>query len=416
MRTFSILIFLVILAGGVSSQVVKHDTVRTADSLKRAPVAPKPASKKSEWYERINLRGYTQIRYNRLLETNSDLQCEQCDRSWGGNGGFFIRRIRLVLSGQLSERLSFYIQPDFASSPDGTNNNFGQIRDAYFDLGLEPKNEFRIRFGQSKVPYGFENMQSSQNRLPLDRNDALNSAISNERDLGAFFYWAPKKIRDRFSHLANTTLKGSGDYGVFALGVFNGQTANKNEANNQPHIVSRLSYPIQVGKHVIEPGIQAYAGKYVIAPASVSKAVTGKSNYEYKDQRVAATLVLYPQPFGLQMEYNIGTGPEYNPLTNNIDQKRLEGGYALASYALKVNKQLLIPFVRYHFYDGGKKFERDARTYKVNELEIGTEWQPFKSFEVVTMYTISERRFEDALKPINNQKGQLLRIQLQFNY
>jgi hypothetical protein len=58
--------------------------------------------------------------------------------------------------------------------PTGTNN-FLQIRDAYFDLSFDAKKEYRVRIGQSKVPYGFENL-SSQNRLTLDRNDALNSA------------------------------------------------------------------------------------------------------------------------------------------------------------------------------------------------------------------------------------------------
>jgi phosphate-selective porin len=56
-----------------------------------------------------------------------------------------------------------------------------------------------LRVGQSKVPFGFENLQSSQNRLTLDRNDALNSAVANERDLGAFFY--ASKIRERFAML-----------------------------------------------------------------------------------------------------------------------------------------------------------------------------------------------------------------------
>jgi hypothetical protein len=54
-------------------------------------------------------------------------------------------------------------------------------------LSFDTKKEFRVRVGQSKVPF-FENLQSSQNRLTLDRNDALNSAVANERDL-AFFYW-----------------------------------------------------------------------------------------------------------------------------------------------------------------------------------------------------------------------------------
>jgi hypothetical protein len=50
-------------------------------------------------------------------------------------------------------------------------------------LSFDAKKEYRVRIGQSKVPYGFENLQSSQNRLTLDRNDALNSAVANERDL-----------------------------------------------------------------------------------------------------------------------------------------------------------------------------------------------------------------------------------------
>jgi hypothetical protein len=45
--------------------------------------------------------------------------------------------------------------------------------------------EYRVRIGQSKVSYGFENLQSSQNRLSLDRNDALIVQLLM-RDLGAF--------------------------------------------------------------------------------------------------------------------------------------------------------------------------------------------------------------------------------------
>jgi hypothetical protein len=33
-----------------------------------------------KWYDNISIRGYTQIRYNRLLESNEDLGCEQCDK------------------------------------------------------------------------------------------------------------------------------------------------------------------------------------------------------------------------------------------------------------------------------------------------------------------------------------------------
>lgn len=377
--------------------------------------APAPVERKTQWYDRLSIRGYAQLRYNRLFETNPDLKCEQCDRSWGGSGGFFFRRIRIIFYGQVHERVYVYVQPDFASSPTSGALNFAQIRDAYFDVGLDNKNQFRFRIGQSKVPFGFENLQSSQNRLPLDRADALNSAVSNERDIGVFFYWAPTKIRERFSYLVSSGLKGSGDYGVFGLGVHNGQTANRNDGNREPHVVSRLSYPILVGsKQIIEPGIQAYKGNVVVT--SVTSGVTGEDDFQYLDQRAAASLIVYPQPFGLTAEYNVGTGPEYNPATNSIEQRDLEGGYIQASYNINFQDQFIFPFARYQFYDGGKKHELDARSHRVKELELGVEWQPFKNLEIVAMYTISKRRFEDGALPNNLQEGNLLRLQVQANF
>jgi hypothetical protein len=376
-----------------------------------------PEEKPKKWFESINLRGYVQARYNRLLETNSQLKCEQCDRSWGDNGGFFIRRLRLIFSGQISQRVYFYIQPDFASSASSSSLHFGQIRDAYFDLGLDKENTFRIRVGQSKIPFGFENMQSSQNRLPLDRADALNSAVSNERDMGAFFYWAPATQRKLFADLVRDGLKGSGDYGIFGLGLYNGQTANRPEANNNLHKVIRVTWPFQTGNQIFETGIQAYSGKYTFTRDQLSTGVKVNPTLTYLDQRAAASFTLYPKPFGIQAEYNIGRGPQFDKVKDSVSTQSLSGGYVTLSHFNKLPKgKILIPFTRYHFYDGGKKHELDARSYKVREWEIGFEWQPVKQFELVVMYTISQRRFEDFVKQENFQKGRLLRIQGQINF
>lgn len=374
----------------------------------------KPVSK--QWFESLQLRGYMQVRYNRLLETNPLLKCDQCDKSWGDNGGFFIRRARLIFSGQINDRVYLYFQPDFASSPSSTASNFAQLRDAYMDLGLSADNTYRLRIGQSKVPFGFENMQSSQNRLPLDRNDALNSAVSNERDLGVNFYWAPKSIRKLYSSLVSEGLKGSGDYGVFGFGVYNGQTANKPEANNNLHTVMRLSYPFTLGNQIIEAGIQGYTGQYVLGSDQISTGVKLKKDRTYQDARAAASFILYPKPFGIQAEYNIGKGPEFNKLTDSIETKSLKGGYITTSYKTTVNNQVFIPFTRFQYYKGGKKHELDARSYEVTELEVGLEWQPNKNFELVTMYTLSSRRFEDYKNQDNLQRGGLLRIQAQINF
>ncbi len=385
-------------------------TTSKQDSLVKPTTSTKP------WYESFSIRGYMQIRYNRLLETNEKLKCEQCDRSWGEGGGFFIRRTRIIFSGQLNKHVYMYIQPDFASSVSSSSLHFTQLRDAYFDVNADAKGEFRFRIGQSKVPFGFENMQSSQNRLSLDRNDALNSPLSNERDLGVFFYYAPEKTRKLFSSLIKDGLKGSGDYGVFAFGAFNGQTANKPELNKRPHIVGRLTYPFEVGGQIIEPSIQAYKGKFTLATDQISKGTKVIKDRTYTDQRVAASFILYPKPFGIQAEYNIGTGPQFNTKTDSIEATKLKGGYVTLSYLAKYKSHIIIPFVRAQKYQGGKKHELDARSYDIKELELGIEWQPNKNFELVTMYTISNRRFEDFILQDNLQKGSLLRIQAQMNF
>lgn len=399
-ENFLVLVFIVLFSG-----VFAQDTLFQL-----------PENNNLEWYDKIRLRGYTQLRYNGLIQTNPDLTCEQCDRSWGGDREFFFRRIRIVFFGQVHPRVYFYIQPDFASSPGGGRLNFAQIRDAYFDVGLDEKNEYRFRIGQSKVPFGFENLQSSQNRLALDRNDGLNSAVANERDLGIFFYYAPKHIRERFSKLIREGLKGSGDYCVFGLGVYDGQLPNQANLNDFHHYVARLSYPFKIGNQIFEPGIQAYAGRFTLKEGNVSEGVSHRNDLTYLDRRAAASAILYPKPFGIQAEYNFGQGPEYNKVNNEIRLSDLHGGYVMLNGLIKYKDQKIYPFVKYQHYQGGKKHELDARSYEVNELEIGVEWLPYPNFEIVTQYTFSQRRYEDFQNPNNFQRGGLLRVQLQVNF
>lgn len=382
--------------------------------LQAGKAKPETPSSGRKWFEKYSLRGYTQFRYNRLLETNPQLSCEQCDRSWGNNNGVFVRRARLILSGDITDRVFMYIQPDLASTV-GSSLHYAQLRDLYFDVALDKEKEFRIRVGQSKIPFGFENLQSSQNRLALDRVDALNSAAPNERDLGAFFYWAPAKIRKRFSHLVSSGLKGSGDYGVFGAGLYDGQTANRPEANNNLHVVTRLSYPFELKSgRFIEAGIAAYTGQYTLNRDQRNAGTAGPELYP--DRRVEGSLTIYPQPLGFQAEYNVGRGPQFNPSTLRIEDRHLRGGYAQIMYMRKFHRQVLTPFIKFQYYNGGKKQETDARKYLVRDEEFGVEWQPNPFVEFTATYTHSDRTFEDFRTPSNRQTGNLLRLQLQFNY
>ncbi len=373
---------------------------------------------KKQWYENFQIRGYSQVRYNRLLETNNLYVNTSGDRSLGENGGFFIRRMRWILQGNVGEHVFIYFQPDLASSVsisgNSTNNHFAQLRDAYFDVGLDKHNEFRIRIGQSKVPFGFENMQSSQNRLPMDRSDALNSMLSNERDLGAVFMWAPKEIRKKFAGYVADGLKGSGDYGVLAIGFYNGQTANKNEANNRPSIVARATWPFEFNGQTLETSVFGYTGNIVVQ--DTNKGVKYLKDLNYKDDRIGGTINLYPKPFGILAEYNVGVGPEFNKITDSIENQKLRGGFITFSYKTEVMGKTIIPFYRTQYYKGGKKHETDARSYNITENEIGVEYQANKNFELTVNYTLGSRRFEDYKKQQNVQNGNLLRIQAQVNF
>lgn len=414
MKVFAILLF--VFSFSVIAQVKPEFKPENAAAEKPVTVAEmhKYVSDMMahKWYEKIQLRGYTQLRYNRLFESNNKLTCTTCDSSMGKNQGFFIRRGRLIFFGDVNDRLFIYIQPDFsnnATSGGNTQQHYFSIRDAYFDYHLSEDKEWRIRAGMQKIIYGFENMNSSGNRATLDRSDAINTAVPGERDLGLSLFYAPAEIRRRFKDLATTQFKGSGDYGLFGFSVYNGQSINRGEANNDLHRAVRLTYPwkLESGQY-IEASIQAYEGKFNTRDGGLNK--------NFYDARQAATFVLYPQPFGLQAEYNIGQSPEYDASKNKVRVQNLKGGYALVNYALLFENHRFHPYVRYQEYNGGYKIMTNAASGRMREIEVGTEWQPNTAFELTVAYATEDRLYQSSATNKSHEKGNLLRLQAQFNY
>lgn len=376
------------------------------DSTKPAPPPPRP------WYQRLSLRGYTQFRYNGLFQTNPELVCIQCDANLGGVPQFSIRRGRITAEGGFHDQVQIKVEFDLVQSV-AAGFNFLQMRDLYGDVFLNKKKTWQLRLGLSKVLYGWENLQSSSIRQPFDRSDAINSGAPGERDVGLFGMWAPEAVRKLHKMLVDSGYKGSGDFGMLGVGVYNGQSVNRPDLNSNKHVAARASYPFLLPKsQILELGVQGFKGKYV--PFLRTPGVGGPN--EFDDQRVALSFILYPRPFGLASEWTWGEGPSYDPATNSITTRDLQGGYVLASYRIAMGKHLLFPFARYQHYDGGKKQELDARYYLVDEVEFGAEWAPFKGLELTAVYMISDRTFEDGLRPDNRQKGETVRLQAQVMY
>jgi len=412
-------------------QITKEEWLKLKAEHEReeAIIAEKASIKK--WFDKISIRGYVQARYT-YLPGDKSIRSEY-DNTIRDNTGFAFRRVRMIFSGDVTDWLSFYIQPEFAGSVPGTtgdqSNNFVQLRDAYADIFMPvpflffAEKELRIRVGQSKVPFGWENLQSSQNRITFDRSDGINSAVQGERDLGFFLYYTPTDTRKLFRKLVDSGLKGSGDYGVLGVGVYNGQTINVNDRNDNKHIVLHATYPFELPYgQIVEVGVDAYRGTFNVgatAPLTTGgPAISRENNGNILDERVGVHFVLYPQPIGFQAEWNWGNGPQLNASRTRVEEGDVQGGYVQGMYKWDVNKPWLtslIPYVRYQEYSGGKKHRTNSPFNVVREWEVGMEWQIAKSLEFTIAYARS-RRTDTQTAPYNIREGDIVRTQLQFNF
>lgn len=376
---------------------------------------------KGKWYERVRLSGYTQFRYSKTFSKEGPELNVPNDRSATPTESLLIRRGRMVVSGDISDHLFMYTQADLAAGV-GAADLAVQMRDMYGDISIDKDKEFRFRLGQSKVPYGWVNLQSSQNRAPLERPDAINSAAEGERDLGAYFMWAPKEVRERFRDLVRLGLKGSGDYGVVAVGAYSGQGLNRSDLNGEPHVLARLSYPFKLDSgQFFELGVQGYHGRFVSPTTPIKpEAITFTPTQPVKgraDQRVGVSAIWYAQPFGIEAEYNIGRGPQLAKDFTAIESASLHGGYVQLNYRKEQHGSVWYPFTRWNYYDGGRKFGANAPRSIINEWEIGLEFSPWREVEITAVFTHSFERTNTRLFPYNKtENADRLGLQVQWNY
>ncbi len=467
----------------ISKGVLTEEEGRLLTKGHKGEIESERKKREKDWTSHIKLNGYVQNRVTDMLDGPGGINLWP-DPSVGddnsGNGGqnFRIRRARIIFSGQVGDHLGFYIQPDFASSAGSvgalasnesvsTSNNVAQLRDAYGDIFIDKGKVHRIRVGQSKVPFGYENLQSSSNRLSLDRVDALNSAVRDERDTGAFYYYTPKHVQDLFKEIADAGLKHTGNYGMFGFGAYMGQGANQNDSNDNWHIVSRFTYPWKTESgQIFEAGIQGYKGRYVRSTgtyfrsggnasnatvvntplgggsssgnfsrptiAAIDRANGSSSNGEFDDERVAVSFRMYPQPWGLEGEWNWGKTPglEMNEGANGtIANRNLQGGYVQGSYFANnvtfMNMDIgnLIPFVKWQYFDGYNKAEINAPKNQVNDWEFGAEWQIAPEVELAAVYHRMKRTnmsTAGSYAALNGAyrtfEAEAIRIQLQYNF
>ncbi len=105
----------------------------------------------------------------------------------GSITGFDVRRARLDLKGDISERFDYRLQVDFAGSV--------KILDAYFRYKIVQ--QANIEVGQFKIPFSLENVYSPTNLETIDNSLAItylsgysdvSDISSNGRDIGISHY------------------------------------------------------------------------------------------------------------------------------------------------------------------------------------------------------------------------------------
>src|SRR4026207_1189694 len=97
-------------------QITKKECLKSkADQERQEAIIQSERAGTQKWYEKLSIRGYTQLRYNYI--TDDKKLVSEYDSSLGENPGFLVRRAPLVLPGDIHGRVSPYLQNDFGGTP-----------------------------------------------------------------------------------------------------------------------------------------------------------------------------------------------------------------------------------------------------------------------------------------------------------
>lgn len=273
----------------------------------------------------------------------------QTGYEWSDNSStFFIKRVRLNLSGRIAPKLDYRVQIEFASP---------KIVDAY--LCYRPFDELNFQLGEYKLPFSIENTEyvplkyefieyPLSLRKLMGFNDLCGLSATG-RDMGAQMFGGFFR-RDGYSILN------------YNFGVFNGEGLNVRDKNRSKDIVARLTLKPVAGLQV--------AGSYY----------WGEYGTDYlKRVRYGAGACYDRGPVVVRGEYICGT-------TGDLDS---EGWYAVAGW--RVTKTLL-PTVRYDTF-----LENTARSSsRQTNYTAGLTWQPVKYLRCQLDYTYEDYAARDV--------------------
>ena len=327
----------------------------------RADLAVKEQDEKSQKKEfnitagkLIKLSGYTQVRYR----NGGDI-----------NDTFDIRRARLSIYGDITERFDYKTQVEFG----GTSSPF--LLDAAIGYKLAPY--LKLTAGQFKIPFSRENLISSSKLETINRSQVVEALVArgkdvignqNGRDIGVQASGSFLPIQDNYLF----------DY---AVGVFNGNGINRLDNNEQKDIIGRLvAHPIKD----LSVGGSFYTGRATL------NTTPARPEQKQDRDRIGAELAYTHDPISLKWEYISGDDG-----TTNKD-----GWYAQAGYFI-IPKKLQGVF-KFDTYNPDTKVKKDG----TNVYTAGINYYFNKWAFAQVNYELKDEKQEREI-PNNTLTGQL---------
>lgn len=305
----------------------------------------------------FRLSGYAQIRYQEPEHATA---------------GFDVHRARLILSGTLTDRIDYDLQPAF----EGTEP---KLLDAYVDYRAGGCLKFTA--GQFKIPFSRENLIASSILETIDRSQVVEALVARSRDI-----IGNQSGRDIGVKVSGGFLERSGtDLLEYAVAVLNGQGIDTADLNDQKDYVGRLLiHPIK--------GLSLGGGYYTGRAALYG--VTGST---YERTRTGAELAYVHEPVSLRAEYIRGRDGTQNGVITG------QGWYVQGTHSFLTNRLQCV--LKYDAYDPDINVPHNTSTV----YTIGLNWFFTPLTRIQVNYGIQD--VQGA-----RQNGNLLAVQAQAGF
>jgi hypothetical protein len=298
------------------------------------------------------------------------------------SSSFQAKRLRLIMDGNVGEKVDFRLQIEafngIAGSTNGNGQKTVQVMDAFATLKLMP--ELKIRAGQFYTPLGYENYDISPKTLEtVDfsnivyrmacRNPYEYNVIDYGRDLGVMI------MGDAFD-------SGKGfRYLHYDLALTNGSLPTKDDRNSSKDVYASVT--VRPMKYFNIKTTYNY-GRYSTQNIGGSTGV-GSGKYSPMNRMVVGAWYNDPQGLDLRAEYGL-----MKSKVNGIKFIDEQGAYFLAAYHL--NKWL--PMVRWDMYKDSSEQgaagvvtgNNKTTTNNYNRILLGVNYQLYKNVTIQFNY------------------------------